>query len=215
MKIACIGYRSWALNIYDDLAKRSNHEFLIFRSHAEYNADILRQFNPDFALFYGWSLRVENEIIRFFKCLMLHPSPLPKYRGGSPIQNQIIAGETSSMVTIFQMTNEMDAGDIIKQASFSLKGRLSDIFNRIQSIGTELTLEILDSPFSKTVQKNEEATYCVRRTPQDSELTLYELQHSSAEYLYNKVRMLADPYPNAYIVTADGKKLFIKDVEIE
>ena len=36
-----------------------------------------------------------------------------------------------------------------------------------------------------------------------------ELQNSSAEYLNNKIRMLNDPYPNAYIKTADGKKLFI------
>ena len=35
------------------------------------------------------------------------------------------------------------------------------------------------------------------------------------QYLYNKIRMLQDPYPNAYIVTKDNKKLFIKKAEIK
>ena len=44
---------------------------------------------PDIVLFYGWSWKVSEKLINKFDCLMLHPSPLPKYRGGSPIQNQI------------------------------------------------------------------------------------------------------------------------------
>ena len=36
-----------------------------------------------------------------------------------------------------------------------------------------------------------------------------------AEYLYNKIRMLANPYPNAFIRTADGKKLMITSAHIQ
>ena len=43
---------------------------------------------------------------------MLHPSPLPKFRGGSPIQNQIIRNKKKSMVTIFRINNILDGGDI-------------------------------------------------------------------------------------------------------
>jgi hypothetical protein len=42
-----------------------------------------------------------------------------------------------------------------------------------------------------------------------------ELESKTSEYLYNKVRMLADPYPNAYIKTVDGRKLIIKSVEVQ
>ena len=49
---------------------------------------------------------------------MLHPSPLPKYRGGSPIQNQIINGESKSAVTLFKINNKIDQGDIIYQKEF-------------------------------------------------------------------------------------------------
>ena len=51
------------------------------------------KYNPTYILFYGWSKIIDNKIINDFECIMLHPSPLPKYRGGSPIQNQIINGD--------------------------------------------------------------------------------------------------------------------------
>ena len=64
-------------------------------------------------------------------------------------------------------------------------------------------------------QEEEEASIFSRRTPKQSEITLEELQKQPASYLYNKVRMLQDPYPSAYIMTADKKKLLIHDVSIE
>ena len=96
----------------------------------------LDQENPDLVLFYGWSWKIEESVIDNYRCLMLHPSPLPKYRGGSPIQNQIINGETSSAVTIIEMTNELDAGDILAQEKFSLDGNIADILKKITRIGT-------------------------------------------------------------------------------
>jgi methionyl-tRNA formyltransferase len=215
MKIACIGYRDWALNIYYKLAQTLDSTFLIIKEKEEVQKEVLKDFQPDLVLFYGWSWYVPDEIIEQYKCLMLHPSPLPKYRGGSPIQNQIIAGEKDSMVTIFVMTQEMDAGDIVGQEYLSLEGSLSEIFDRIEKIGYKLTVDILTEGINPVPQDEARATYCTRRKPRESEITVDELTNKNAEYLYNKIRMLADPYPNAYIRTADGKKLKIKDVEVE
>ena len=47
-----------------------------------------------------------------------------------------------------------------------------------------------------------------------SEITVEEISTKSGEYLYNKIRMLQDPYPNAFIKTSDGKKLKIKLAEL-
>ena len=86
MKIACVGYRKWALNIYDTLAQLTDNQYLIFRSQSQYDDKVLLEFDPQFVLFYGWSWIVPEEIIKGYNCVMLHPSPLPKYRGGSPIR---------------------------------------------------------------------------------------------------------------------------------
>jgi methionyl-tRNA formyltransferase len=214
MRVACIGYRMWALNIYDRLADALDDVFLIFRTRAQYNEEVLKDFRPDLVLFYGWSWHVSEKIIKDYKCLMLHPSPLPRYRGGSPIQNQIINGEKNSKVSIFIMNNEIDAGDIVAQENISLEGSIHDVLSRIEDAGVRLTLKLLDVGLNPVAQNHGEATYCKRRNPEDSEITLEELSVSKASYLYNKIRMLGDPYPNAFIRTVDGKKLLIKDAEI-
>jgi len=214
MRIACVGYRSWALNIYDQLAQSMDHAFLIFRSREQFDEEALRDFRPDLVLFYGWSWIISDDLLKDYTCLMLHPSPLPLYRGGSPIQNQIIAGETSSKVSIFVMNNEIDAGDILAQNELSLEGSLDEIFCRIEQIGAQLTLQILREGLNPVPQDPTRATFCRRRKPEDSEITLAELQERDAKYLYNKIRMLADPYPNAFIRTVDGKKLVIRVADV-
>lgn len=215
MRIACAGYRSWALNIYDNLANATDDIYLIFRNRAQFCETALEDFEPDLVLFYGWSWMVSEEIVSRYKCLMLHPSPLPRYRGGSPIQNQIIAGETDSRVTIFQMNSDLDAGPILQSCALDLTGSLNQIFSRIEEAGVELTLNILKGQFKALEQNHAEATYCKRRGTEESEITQEELKSATALYLYNKIRMLSDPYPNAYIRCGDGAKLYIKLAECD
>jgi methionyl-tRNA formyltransferase len=215
MRVACVGYRDWALNIYDRLAKITDYNFLIFRSKSQFKLDVLDDFKPDLVLFYGWSWIIPADMLKRYTCLMLHPSPLPRFRGGSPIQNQIIMGETNSKVSLFVMTDELDAGDLVGQKDLSLAGTLNDIFMRIEDAGVELTRQLFDHGFNRVPQDHSAATFCKRRMPEDSEITAEELSSKPAEYLYNKIRMLADPYPNAYILAADGKKLMITAAHLE
>jgi len=214
VKIACIGYRDWALQIYDGLASESLHKFLILRSKEEFVEQTIYDFDPDLILFYGWSWIVSNEMIENYQCVMLHPSKLPKYRGGSPIQNQIIDGVENSAITLFLMNNQLDSGPILNQGDILLSGTIEDIFEQIIILGIKLTKNILDSNLQGTLQDESQATYCERRKPEDSEISIKELQSKPAKYLYNKVRMLQGIYPLPYIVTADNKKLFLHSVSI-
>ena len=215
MRVICIGYRDWSLKIYRNLQNETPHHIQILQPDTELNVDDLRAQKPDFILFYGWSWVVDKAILDEFCCLMLHPSPLPKYRGGSPIQNQIIRGERHSKVSIFIMNTKLDAGDLIAQGDLSLEGSIEEIFNEIASVGTSLTKDILAKPLKRVRQIESEATYFKRRTPDESEITFEELQTMPAQYLSDKIRMLQDPYPNAFIRTKDGKRLLIKVVEVD
>lgn len=211
-KILCVGYRGWALNIYNKIScNYSNDNLFIISSHAEYSNSFVRDYNPDVVLFYGWSWIISKSIINNYKCIMLHPSKLPKYRGGSPIQNQIINGEERSAVTLFIMNEKMDAGNIVFQESMSLSGSISDIFNKIEELGYKGTMQFLNNPTNGVKQIEEGATYFNRRIEEQSEITFDELKGKSAKYIYNKIRMLQDPYPNPYIKTIDGKKIYIKE----
>ena len=214
MRIACVGYRDWALNIYNEIEKNTNHTVIIFNGKEEYSPQEIKIFAPDIILFYGWSWTVDEEIVESYNCVMMHPSALPKFRGGSPIQNQIIRGVKSSKLTLFLMNKKMDAGDILEQAPLDLSGSISEIFKRIELEGLKLTLKILENGLIPIAQDESKATFFKRRAPEESEITIDELLQADSSYLYNKVRMLGDPYPNAFIRTSDGKKLLIKHVEI-
>lgn len=215
MKIALVGYRDWALKIYDNLAENLLHEFLRINTKEDYSEETLRDFHPDYILFYGWSWIISSSLINDYKCIMLHPSPLPSYRGGSPIQNQIVRGEIYSAVTLFLMDQGIDTGPIIRQESISLEGSLQEIFNRITSTGTELTIDFLKNGLNLMPQDHSKATSFKRRKESDSEITLEEIATKDANYLFNKIRMLQDPYPKPYIKTSDGAKLIILNAEIE
>ena len=76
---------------------------------------MIHRIKPNIILWYGWSWILPPNIVKEYNCVALHPSPLPKYRGGSPLQNQIINGETISAITLFKMEEGLDNGDVIKQ----------------------------------------------------------------------------------------------------
>lgn len=215
-KILCVGYRDWAIKIYNDLLERfPDKEIHIISCKDDYQDSFVDEYNPDLILFYGWSWLVSENIISEYRCLMLHPSNLPKYRGGSPIQNQIIDGVLDSKVSIFEMSFELDSGDILAQQDLSLRGNIHDIFQRMSSIGLELTIGILENKFKRVRQDETKATYCKRRNSSDSEITRYELLNKSADYIHNKVRMLTGPYPSAFFLDKDGKKIFILETKLE
>jgi methionyl-tRNA formyltransferase len=211
MNIACITYRDWALDIYEKVQDIYNdkHNFLMWRKKDDFDAFQLKEFKPDLILWYGWSWMVDETFVNNYESVMLHPSPLPKYRGGSPIQNQIINGEKIGAVTLFKMNEELDKGDIYQQLPMSLTGTLDDIFRRISDLGFAATCDIINNNYTLRTQDESKSSYYKRRSAIDSEITLEELKTKSAEYLYNKIRMLNDPYPNAFIKTFDGEKLYI------
>jgi len=205
MKVWICAYREWALEIYNQVKEEINCDLITTKE----------QFNKtqfaknDIIFFLGWSWIIPNNILQKHKCICLHPSPLPKYRGGSPIQHQIINGESLSAVTFFKMTDKLDEGPILYQEYFSLKGNLKDVFSRIIPLGTSGILRILTFNIKEELQDESQATFYKRRKPEDSEISIEDFKKYTAKELHNKIRALQDPYPNAYIKCKD-KKLFIK-----
>ena len=215
MKIALVGYRDWAISIYNNISKNSSNEFIRFNSKEDFSEEALVQFQPDLILFYGWSWIISKNLVNTYKCLMLHPSPLPKYRGGSPIQNQIINGETEGAVSIILMDEGIDTGPIIAQEDISLLGTLDEIFDRIIDVGSKLSINLINNGYDLKTQDDKKATMFKRRKESDSEILIEEITSKDSTYLLNKIRMLQDTYPNPYIKTADGKKLIILKAKIE
>jgi len=178
---------------------------------------ILEKNRIDVIFYYGWSWIVKEPILSKYICLCLHPSPLPKYRGGTPIQHQIINGESESAVSVFKMKEGIDDGDIYKQLPMSLSGTLTDIFGRITDLGTKITkqfvLDLINNQVVFVPQKFlEDNLPLKRRIEKDSEILLSKAISLSYNEFYNRVRALTDPYPNAFILFSSAK-LLIQEVE--
>ena len=75
----------------------------------------------------------------------VHPSMLPKYRGGNPYSRVLMNGETETGVTIHFMDDNFDTGDIIAQKPYHIhsKATMGTIFNELNVLGVELLLQVL------------------------------------------------------------------------
>ena len=96
------------------------------------------------------------------------------------------------------------------QKDLLLTGNITDIFNRMKKNDFEMICEIIQGKFRRRKQKGT-ASFYKRRTPNQSELKNLNF---SNEYLYNFIRMLTDPYPNAFL-RIGKKKIIFKSAEFD
>ena len=214
------GYRDWSHDIYMDIRsefiKNIPNYHAVYVDNKDFVEEAIQQYQPEYIFFVGWSWIVKDDIINNYPCICLHPSPLPKYRGGSPLQHQIINGETESAVTLFLMDGGIDTGDIIFQKKFSILGDLKDIYSRISNIGALAIIDIINNGYQSITKQNEnDATFYKRRKPSMSEIKLEDFSNFTAKELHNKIRSLQNPYPNSFIVCKDGTKLFLTNSKVD
>jgi len=84
---------------------------------AEYQADIM------IVVAYGLILPIEVLALPRYGCFNVHGSLLPRWRGAAPIQHSILAGDSTTGVTIMQMDAGLDTGDMLVKRQLSLEGR--------------------------------------------------------------------------------------------
>jgi methionyl-tRNA formyltransferase len=215
--IVIAAYRDWGISVFKKLPFNKK----IVKTNKELKIFLKKNKKPIYCIiFIGWSEYVSKLILRKFLCLCFHPSDLPKYRGGSPIQNQIINNVTKTRGTLFKMNDKIDSGPIYAKHKLDLRGDMSDIFKSLEStcffLVNKFLIHFLNGKKIKFYnQNNNKATYFDRRTPKMSEITLNDLSKLTSSQLYNKIRALGDPYPNAFLRTKDGKRLLIKKVVIK
>ena len=212
--ILICGYRDWSFDLfcYVNTCVIDNCVYVDDKDLLE---EMVDEYEPKYIFFIGWSWIIKDDIVNNYKCICLHPSPLQKYRGGSPMQHQIINGEKTSAVTLFEMDEGIDTGDILYQKEFSLDGDLNDIYSRVTELGINGVIEIIENGYQNQIKQNEEeATFYKRRKPSMSEIKIDDISNFTASQLQDKVRALQDPYPNAFISCKDGTKLYIKKTEV-
>jgi len=203
MNYVCCAHREYSLNVFKKLKKKYKN-FILIKGKENLTISKIQNIDPKFIFFPDWSWIVPNEIIKNYRCICIHESNLPKFRGGSPLQNQIIRGSKKTKSTAFLMNEKIDAGKILLKKELSLDGTLDEIFLRMENNNYDLITKIIQGKYKLTSQKGI-PSFFNRRTPSQSELK--NLNHSKL-YLHNFIRMLSDPYPNAFIKIGKKKIIF-------
>ena len=109
----------------------------------------IKNLDVDVAVVCSFNYKIPKVLLNSTKdgFINVHPSLLPKYRGGNPYSRVIMNGEADTGVTIHFMDESFDTGDIIIQKGYHIhsKATMGTLFNELNVIGIELLLQVLQA----------------------------------------------------------------------
>ncbi|PWG00919.1 methionyl-tRNA formyltransferase [Levilactobacillus bambusae] len=144
----------------------------------------------------------------------VHASLLPKYRGGAPVHYAIMNGDAETGVSIMYMVKQMDAGDVIAQATLPIEKTddVGTMFEKLSDLGRDLLLatlpDLIAGKVNPVVQDEAQVTFSPTIKPEEEHV---DFNHT-AEQIDNQVRGLR-PFPTSYVVL-DGKRTKLWDVSV-
>ena len=188
----------------------------------------ISELKPDLAVIvaYGKILPKRFLDIPKFGCINVHASLLPKYRGASPIQAALLNGDKETGVTIFELNERMDEGDIIAQEKVLVSDQDNawTLSEKLFDAGGELLLRVIDqlegASFDSLAlaqdkrvkgrkQDNDQASYCKIIKKEDGKIDFGR----PAREIVNMVRAFT-PWPGAF-TKYNGRTLkIVKAAEI-
>lgn len=152
--------------------------------------------------------------------LNVHPSLLPKYRGSSPIESQILADDRETGVTIMLMDEKLDHGPIISQARLEIAEEdwpLNKIMleNMLATEGgnflAETVSDWVDGKITAEPQDEKNATYTKKIKKEDGEIDL--TKDSKQNFL--KIQAF-EGWPGTYFFTErNDKEIRVKIIDAE
>jgi methionyl-tRNA formyltransferase len=174
-------------------------------------AKLIGDSSPDFIFSFYYRNMIPKAILDIPRvaALNLHGSLLPKFRGRAPVNWVLVAGEKETGVTLHEMLEKPDAGDIIaqKKIEIAFEDDVYTVYMKMADAARQLMKETLpklaDGTFVRTPQTGQ-SSYFGGRKPEDGLIAWQQ----DALSLYNLTRAVTHPYPGAFTYLK-GKKLFI------
>lgn len=179
--------------------------------------ETVREAAPDVIVVSAFGQIIPKALLELprYGCINIHASLLPKYRGAAPIQWAVIDGEQVSGVTIMQMDEGLDTGDMLAKTEVPLDPEETggSLFDKLSEAGAKLLAE--------TLPKLEQGGLEPEKQPADSPTAYARMIRKEdgrmdwtqpAEILERKIRGL-NPWPSAY-TKLNGKILKIWKAEV-
>ncbi len=144
----------------------------------------------------------------------IHPSLLPKYRGPSPLQQQILDGVVDTGVTIIQLDAQMDHGPIVAVAHDKIlpEDTTVTLGNRLFEKGAELFLNLLNTEHrTPNIQNEADASFTKKLTRQDGFLPWEEFNKLITNSIENhhdpRLFRAYFPWPGVWTLDPQGKRV--------
>lgn len=159
----------------------------------------IKQSRPDVLIVAAYGLILPKHFIDIFpkKAFNIHASILPRWRGAAPIQRAIMHGDDQIGVTIMEVVEKLDAGNIYLINSIKRDPKLTsaDYFEILAKDGANLMMQHLnnielDGTIESKVQAEEEVTYAKKISKSEAYLNL----ENKAENIVNTIMSL-NPFP--------------------
>jgi methionyl-tRNA formyltransferase len=150
--------------------------------------------DADFIFLFRWPFIISDKVrsTTRAKIVVFHTSELPKGRGGSPIQNQILEGKYTSRVNAIEMKKGVDSGGIYASQDVTLQGTADDVWMAIAHASCRLAIKVIEGA-QPLRQEGEPSLYRRRR---DNALP----SDGSQEQVHRFIQMLdGEGYPNAHL----------------
>ena len=179
--------------------------------------EILKGYGADLFVVAAFGQILSKEILDMPKygCVNIHASLLPKYRGAAPIQWAILDGEKETGVTIMQMNEGLDTGDMLTKVIVPIEDTDTgeSLFDKLAEAGAKLLIE--------TIPQIEAGT--VTPQPQDDSLSTYAkmIKKEMGQIDWNKEAVVLErlvrgmnSWPSAY-THFNGKTLKVWEAAVE
>lgn len=171
----------------------------------------------DVLLEIGWSLKIPKYILDIPKygAFGVHNSLLPEFQGPASLNWALIWDFKEWGCTLFHLEEEFDDGDIVYQQSFKIDGSddINSLFSKSDYAAGEMITRLLnllpDGKIPRVMQEKEKITKTRKRSPNDSSINW----HASSRAIFNLVRALKHPYPNAFSFV-NGRKILFGDAAL-
>ena len=161
----------------------------------------LEKLNPDVIVVVAFGQKISNEILDLpkHKCVNIHASLLPKYRGAAPINWAIVNGEKETGITTIIMSDKMDAGDVIVHKSLTIgpEETAGELGNRLSDLGAETLLDSLiqiETGNAKYTQQDESLVSLAPKIKKEDGMIDW---NQGEEKIHDFVRGM-NPKPSAY-----------------
>ncbi len=138
----------------------------------------LAALQPDIMIVAAYGLILPQAVLDIprFGCLNVHASVLPRWRGAAPIQAAILAGDTTTGVSLMQMTAGLDCGPVfdVRAVDIGAEETAGELHDRLATLGGELLVARLEDVLAGRVdavpQDDSAASYAGKIQTQDAEL---------------------------------------------